>query len=462
MPKTTIRLLLTCLALLAALAPAAQASKSQTMTFEARRELMNPDTRAKTLDQIGALGVRSLRVILYWRDVAPNPDAKKKPAVDLADPGSYAWGQYDGVLADAAERGWPVLLNTTGPVPRWATEKKKGYTRNPSPKLYQQFVTAVGRKYGEQVETWSLWNEPNHPDYLTPQYRKGKPVSGQMYRELFLAGWRGLRASGNAGETVLMGETAPIGSSRVVPPLTFMRDALCLRLNYTKRGNCSNLPADGYAHHPYGSRNGPFFVHGSPNSVTMSTLGRLTTALDRAGRAGAIDRNMGVYLTEYGVQSVPDRFSGVSLAKQAEFLAISERMAYENPRVKSFSQYLLRDDDPTGKNSFGGFETGLELANGKRKPSYDGFRLPLAVIKRGGRVSIWGRVRPATEPTEATVQVRDRGSKKWKALKTVRTDRTSTFTFRSASKAGRKWRLRWNAPGGATFTGPPIRAYRAP
>lgn len=461
MPKTTTGLLLAGLALLCMLAPSAQASKSQTMTFEAPRELLNPEMRPSALEQIDALGARSLRVILWWERVAPNAKAKKTPSADLTDPASYDWGQYDALLAEAAQREWPVILNVSGPVPTWATEKKKGRTRNPSPKRYEQFVTAVGRKYGEQISTWSIWNEPNHPDYLTPQYRKGKPVSGQHYRELFLAGWRGLRASGNAGDTVLMGETAPIGSSKVVPPLTFMRDALCLDIRYSKDRSCSNLPADGYAHHAYATRNGPFFEPGSPNSVTIGTLGRLTTALDRAGRAGAIKRNMPVYLTEYGVQSVPDKFSGVSLAKQAEFLAISERLAYENPRVRSFSQYLLRDDDPGEGGFYPGFETGLELANGKRKPSYEGFRLPLAVTKRGGQVSIWGRVRPATEPTTATVQVKDRGGK-WKKLRDVKTDRTSTFIVRSANKAGRVWRLRWSALGGETFTGPPIRAYRAP
>ena len=461
MPKTMTGLLLAALAAIAALAPTAQASTNQTMTFEAPRELLDPGMRPSALEQIDSLGARSLRVILWWDRVAPSKDAKQVPGADLSDPASYAWGEYDALMAAAAERGWPVILNVSGPVPRWATEKKKGITRNPSPRLYQQFVTAVGKRYGEQVSTWSIWNEPNHPDYLTPQYRKGKPVSGQHYRELFLAGWRGLRASGNGGETVLMGETAPIGSSKVVPPLTFLRDTLCLDIRYSKDRSCSNLPADGYAHHAYATRNGPFFEPGSPNSVTIGTLGRLTEALDRAGQAGAIDRGMGIYLTEYGVQSVPDKFSGVSLAKQAEFLAISERIAYENRRVRSFSQYLLRDDDPTSKGVFGGFETGLELAGGKRKPSYEGFRLPLAVTKRGGQVSVWGRVRPATDPTTATVQVKD-GKGSWKQLKQVRTDRTSTFSFRSANKSGRVWRLRWTSPGGETFTGPPIRAYRAP
>jgi hypothetical protein len=463
MPKTMSRLLIAGLALAcsAALAPAAaQASKTQSMTFEAPRDLLDPATRGTAMDEISSLGARSLRVIVYWRDVAPNATGRKKPSADLSDPASYDWGKYDPLLSAAAERGWPVILTVSGPVPRWATEARRNQYAKPRPGEFQTFMTAIGRKYGEQIGTWSIWNEPNHPDYLRPQYRKGKPVSGTLYRELFLAGWRGLRASGNASDKVLMGETAPIGTSRVVPPLTFLRQSLCLSLAYRKKPSCSNLPADGYAHHAYATRNGPFFEPGSPNSVTIGTLGRLTTALDRAGRAGAIDRGLPVYLTEFGVQSVPDRFSGVSLAKQAEYLAISERIAYENRRVRSFSQYLLRDDDATRKGVFGGFETGLELANGKRKPSYAGFRLPLAVTRRGGRVSIWGRVRPATEPTTAEVQVKD-GKGSWKKLRTVRTDATSTFTFRSADKAGRRWRLRWRS-GGETFTGPPIRAYARP
>ena len=55
---------------------------------------------------------------------------------------------------------------------------------------------------------------------------------------------------------------------------------------------------------------------------------------------------MGVYLTEFGIQSFPDRLLGVSLARQAEFIAISEHIAYRNRRVRSFSQYLWRDDEP--------------------------------------------------------------------------------------------------------------------
>lgn len=462
-----LRLLVACVALFAVLTPAAQASKTQTMTFEAPKDLLNPATRPGAMDQIASLGARSLRVILYWKNVAPSPTSKRKPAVDLGDPASYAWGEYDPLLSAAAERGWPVLLTVSGPVPKWATKRKKGYVRDPSADEFQTFVTAVGKKYGAQVDTWSVWNEPNHPDFLMPQYAKGKkPRSGAVYRGLFLAAWKGLRASGNGRDRILMGETAPVGTGKVVAPLTFLRQALCLNRRYEKRQSCSNLPADGYAHHAYTTRLGPFHKPASPNAVTIGVLGRLVRALDRAARAGAVDRGLGIYLTEFGIQSYPDRLSGVPLAKQPEYYAISERIAYENPRVRSFSQYLLRDDDSVrGGNQLGrfpGFESGLLTERGKRKPAYAGYRLPLTVTERGGRVSIWGKVRPAAEATTVQLQVQRRRGASWRRLKDVRTDAAGYYTTSSSNGKSRRWRARWTSPGGETFTGPPIRAYPKP
>ena len=75
---------------------------------------------------------------------------------------------------------------------------------------------------------WSIWNEPNHPQFLLPQFVKNKPHSPRIYRNLFLAAQRGLRASGNGADAVLFGETAPRGTPRVVAPLAFLRGALCL------------------------------------------------------------------------------------------------------------------------------------------------------------------------------------------------------------------------------------------
>src|SRR5947209_13476340 len=211
-------------------APAERASSHQVMPFVAPLQLGDPAQRDKAFDQIASLGATSLRVILYWQDVAPSPNSARRPSFDATDPTRYNWSRYDPIMTEAARRGWPVILTVTGPVPKWATSTKRDHVTRPSPKEFQAFMTAVGRHYGGQIHTFAVWNEPNHPQFLDPQYsaRGHVPLSPGIYRQLFLAAWRGLRADGNGRARLLMGETAPRGTGRDVAPLTFLRGALCL------------------------------------------------------------------------------------------------------------------------------------------------------------------------------------------------------------------------------------------
>jgi hypothetical protein len=262
---------------------------------------------------------------------------------------------------------------------------------------------------------------------------------------------------------VLVGETSPRGTGKVVAPLTFLRGMLCLNDRYRKVGTCGGrLTAFGYAHHAYTTGQGPTFKPKQPNDVTIGVLSRLTSALDRAGRAGAITPKLGLYLTEFGIESTPDPIRGVSLALQSDFRSISERIGYENPRVRSFSQYLLRDDPPVpgakGLQKWSGFQTGLFTDTGRHKPSFDGFRLPLVARPIGSKVSLWGLVRPATGPTQATIQISSNG-RTWRSLATVTTDARGYFKRSAALKPGRRWRLQWTAPDGTVFDGTATRAH---
>src|SRR3954447_19716552 len=412
--RSIITLLLALLSVLAT-APLAGANSTQAVTFEGSRDLLEDGTWQSTLDEIQGLGARSLRVIVYWNDVAPDPNAAKRPSFDATDPTQYpGFGKYDRLLEAAHAKGMKVLLTISGPVPRWATESRKDNLTRPRAIEFQRFATAIGKRFKDDVTWWAIWNEPNHPDFLKPQFSsKGhKPLSPGIYRQLFLAGWRGLRAS--VGDAyLLMGEPAPGGASHVVAPLTFLRGALCLNSKYEKRRTCSNLPADGYAHHAYSTRQGPFFKPPGANDVTIGVLSRLTTALDRAGSAGAVKRGMGIWLTEFGVQSYPDKLFGVPLNQQAEYRSISEQIAFRDKRVRMFSQYLMRDSQPLAgppAQRYSGFESGLRSSSGAKKPAYDEFRTPLVVKKRGSKVSLWGLVRPARGATRVEVQYRD-GSK---------------------------------------------------
>jgi hypothetical protein len=479
--------LLACAATaLGALVPAtASASHSQAMFFEAPRDLVevSPATRAKALAQLQSLGVKALRVELDWANVAPGAHSTNKPHFDATNPASYNWSAYDALLIEAARLKWQVLLTVTSPVPEWATashKDKSGVTR-PNDADFKEFMTAVGKHYAGFVSLYAIWNEPNHPAFLQPQFNsKGQPESPRIYRGLFQAGYEGLRASGIAKPKVLMGETAPAGYDTIskseirrggakallhdVAPLAFLRGALCLNSKYQKAGTCEMLQAYGYAHHAYTTGAGPFYKPSQPDDVMIGVLSRLTSALEKAERAHAIPAHIPIYLTEFGIQSYPNMELGVSLPKQAEYDAIAEKIAWENPRVAAFSQYLLRDDPLGGKpgssvhGGYVGFQTGLETANGTRKPLYFGFPVPLVVAKGGHGFSLWGLVRPTTGATTVKVLVEPKGSSKYRTLASVHTNSLGYWSLNS-SVQGSHWRVSWRSPAGVAYNGPAIGVY---
>jgi hypothetical protein len=458
------RLLLITLLLALLVAPAAHASARQVMTFEAPGELLSDQAREATLDEIQGFGVSHVRALVYWRDFTARPGRKSTPKFDTANPDAYpagTWDLLDRLVDSIQRRKMTVQLTLTGPVPTWATKRKRGRIKDPSPKLFGRWARAVATRYGDRVNLWSIWNEPNHPEFLGPQYKNNRPHTPQLYRKLYVAGENAIHGvRGGSRDKVLFGETAPIGNENVVSPLGFLRGALCLSKDYKKSSGCKKLRIDGYAHHAYTRKAGPWFVSDNEDEVSIGSLRRLTTALDKAAKAGAIASNRGIYLTEFGIQSKPDPFAGVSLERQAEYTAISERIAYANPRVKAFSQYLLFDDQPR-KNvprsqRYSGFETGLRTSKGKKKPAYNAFILPLAATRYGSRDVLWGRVRPATGPTQVTIEHRV-GKGKWEQLTALQT--SGVYGFGTAHRSKHRYRAKWTRPDGVTITGPPIRAY---
>jgi len=456
---------LLCLVALLAAPAAASAAPDQVMTFEAPDELMSDADRDDTLREIQSMGVTRVRALVYWREFTAKPRSTKAPKFDLRDPDAYpadTWGLLDRLVQSADSRGMELQLTLTGPGPEWATKKRHDGITRPSAKQYGRWATAVARRVGASVDLWSIWNEPNHPDFLAPQYKQGSPASPGIYRDLYVAGEKAIHGvPGGNRDKVLFGETAPVGNSNLVEPLVFLRRALCLSSSYKRDKGCRKLRMEGYAHHAYSRKGKPTFRSIDKNEVSIGSLDRLVKALDKAAKAGAIKKNRPIYLTEFGVQSYPDKLAGVPKKKQPEFYAASEHIAYVNRRVKAFSQYLMRDDQPRKSSNplerFGGFETGLRTSSGRKKPAYNGFMLPLRVSKAGTSHVLWGRVRPATEPVDVTIQ-RDTGNG-WKRLTTTRTGAGGVFGLGTTARDGARYRIRWTRGDGATLTGPPIRPY---
>jgi hypothetical protein len=430
--------------------PPAAASTGEVTFVEAPGQLLDHHTRRLTIEKLRGLGVSALRLELHWRDVSAAPTSAHRPQRDLTDPANYAWGEYDEVMREAAHLNWEILLTVTGPAPKWATAARRDYITRPNARDFEQFMTAVGRHYGTVVSEYSIWNEPNIPGWLSPQFHAdGSPASPGIYRALYLAGYRGLTAV-VAKPKVLFGETAPFGHpGSTVAPLKFLRDALCLSSRYHKRPGCAQIPMYGYAHHPYTypKLQGPFYRPPSADDVTIGSLDRLTHALYVAGHTHAIPAGVPIYITEFGVESRPNAL-GVSLSEQAEYQATCEKIAWNNPHVKSFAQYLYRDEKP--HDGLRGYRTGIVTISGALKPLYFAFPLPLSVTRTRSGYHLWGFVRPAHGRTRLRVLVSNGGG--FRRLRSVSTDSRGYWTVHSSTR-GRRWRVSWRSAKGRVYNG---------
>ena len=352
------------------------------------RDLPTPRRATQRLDEIAALGVQALRIVLYWHGVAPEPDSRVKPSFDDTDPASYDWrpttpsSRRPGArLAGPAHR--------LGPVPRWATNGAA--TRHaPEPRRVPEFVHAVGRHFG---------NQGRHMGDLERAQPAAVPAAAVHAPRRRVAGdlprcsWPRERGCARpARRARAHGETSPRGTGKVVAPLTFLRGALCLNSKLPARppSAARSSPPTATPTTPTRRGQGPTFEPAQPNDVTIGVLGaadprarprRRSAGADHRAHAGLPHR---VRHPEHARPVV-----GVSLA-QAEYRAISERIAYDNPRVVPFSQYLLRDDLPKAAwrriARYRGFETGLFTDAGKtsRRSTASACRSPLRGRARRG------------------------------------------------------------------------------
>ncbi|MGH2832278.1 MAG: hypothetical protein ACRDK2_05845 [Solirubrobacteraceae bacterium] len=469
-PKAVLLLFVACLGLWACAlrGPApALASHTQITFFEPEPNLLNPATRRSTFAQMKTLGVSALRIVLKWHEVAPDANSPHRPHFNAKSPFNYDWELYDPMVNEALRLKWRVLVTVSSPVPKWATAAHKDLITRPEYKAFEEFMTAAGLHYGTEVTVWGIWNEPNIAGWLMPQWNSnGTPASPHIYRGLYQSGYAGLKAAGLKSPKVLLGETSPFGYDSVNPryegraaytremaPLKFLREALCLNSSYHMVKKCAKLPVYGYGQHPYTypSLQSPFYRPPSFDEVTIGSLSRLSNALNLAARANAVPGHLPIYLTEFGVQSKPNE-EGVSLSEQPEYDAISEKIAWEDPQVASFAQYLLHDESSKGRHF--GYRTGLETHGGSRKAAYYGFSLPLVVTEHSGTFSLWGFVRPTRKATKVRVLVQTPGSRSYRTLTTVSANSHGYWTLHSSTRA-EHWRVSWRSPEGVVYTGAP-------
>src|SRR5947209_4502797 len=105
MTRRLFAVLITCLAVLAALPTYASARKDQLSIIQddAKVVAQGDQTRNATLDEMRNLGADVVKISIHWSDLAGGG----KPA-NPADPNAYpaaAWAPYDAAIEGAIQRG---------------------------------------------------------------------------------------------------------------------------------------------------------------------------------------------------------------------------------------------------------------------------------------------------------------------------------------------------------------------
>ena len=349
------------------------------------------------------------------------------------------------------------MLTITGPGPLWVSRRaERGEPRyDPDPQLFAAFARAVAERYGDRVDRYILWNEPNLGGWLRPQgscTRAGRctPVSPHLYRTLVRVAYPEVHAA-DPGAQVLIGGMSSRGGSlnnenATQRPMAFLREFACVDKNFKRltTGRCRNFkPArgDGFAFHPHSVLAPPERPFTHRDDVGLPSLSRLTSTLDRLQRAGRLQasgRRLDLYIDEFGYQTnPPDRLAGISLKQQDEWLQRAAYQAWRNKRVKLFAQYLWRDEPRSLNNTFGGWQSGLRFNDGRAKPSLRHFGTPFVLDAARGR--LWGHVRRRDTST-VTVQRRLRGSSRWRTVATRTTDAQGYWSWTTRLTRGASYR----------------------
>ena len=352
--------------LLGLAAPSAEASSGVRFGIQDDAWLAHgAGTLDERLDRLEALGVDLVRYNLRWDEIEPVR-------------GERDWQDSDLVLEGLRSRGIGAVVGLVGSPP-WANGGR-GPNFAPGASSFAAFARAAATRY-RWVSQWLAWNEPNQRRWL-------RPTSAAVYvRQILNPAYLAIRGV-NPRARVAGGVTAPRGSTGGVSPVAWIRGM-----------RAAGARLDAYAHHPYPSNNRetPFSGGcGHCATITMATLERLLTEVGRAFGP------KGIWLTEYGYQTGA---FGVSQQRQAELIGQSGLRVYRSPRVEMLIHYLVKDEPDQGR-----FQSGLYNLAGRPKLAALAFPLPIAQAGRsGGRLVLWGQVRPRGGAQTYRVQVRTRG-----------------------------------------------------
>jgi hypothetical protein len=373
--RLSLTLIVSVLALVALPAPAEASPNVRYGVQDDAWLAAGPGTLDDRLAELRSLGVDVYRFTLRWDRVEQRNNV-------------YDWSWADNVIYGLRAHGIAPVVTIWG-APRWANGGRSPSYAPRSKWALAGFAQAAATRYRAQVRDWMIWNEPNQRRWL-------RPTSALTYTRLLNASYTAIKHA-NPRARIAGGVTAPRGNAGGENPVNWIR---AMRRYHAK--------LDAYAHNPYPTRPRQETPWSGGcawcKTISMADLDRLV----REVRQNFPRKR--IWLTEYGYQTnPPDRWLGVSPAKQATYSAAASLRARQAPNVDMLIHFMVRDDsDP------GGWQSGLRKLTGEAKPAYNAFRLPLAQVSRGGtRTVVWGQVRPRSGRQAYRLQQRRSGGWRW-------------------------------------------------
>ncbi|MFA7309083.1 MAG: beta-galactosidase [Patescibacteria group bacterium] len=257
--------------------------------------------------EIQELGVSWVREEFVWGQIEPEKD-------------NLNWDFYDNAFNSLSKSNVKVLgiIDYSAP---WATSNPgldQADKYMPDLAQWEKYVSRVVERYGERVDAWQIWNEPNIPTFFKPQ-----PNIDQYISILRTASSVVREKDPNAQILVAGMSGVDVGYLEIM-----------------KSKGTEEL-FDVVAVHPY------------QVFRSIPEDGAYLRDLSHAQQLGDL-YNKPVWITEIGWPT--DRQVGVDEKTQAQYLVRSQLLAYKFPRIEKVFWYDLRNDgtDPMDReNNFG-------------------------------------------------------------------------------------------------------------
>ncbi|MDH4137544.1 MAG: beta-galactosidase, partial [Anaerolineae bacterium] len=244
-------------------------------------EQYEPTERERALAVIEAAGLRWVRQSFPWAEIEPQP-------------GHYHWQPWDEVVSAVQGHDLSIIavLDTS---PSWARrdpESENSHTPPQETADYGRFARAFAERYGQQIDYYQVWDEPNVSAHWGDGY-----VDAVSYTALLREGYAQIKAA----DPVAYVLSAGLAPTTEEGPLN-LNEVAFLRGLYAAGGRDY---FDVLAAKPYGFWSGP-----ADRREDVAVLNFSRLALLRQVMADEGDEGKAVWAVEFGWNALPPDWAG--------------------------------------------------------------------------------------------------------------------------------------------------------